>query len=295
MTPFAGLLAYILTPTTSGAVDADAFAARVARLAAHRPHAIGVMGSTGGYLYLAPDQRRRAVAAACEAAGGVPVVAGVGALTTAEALAHAEHAARAGAAGLLLPAPSYLPLTEAEVTALAREVADATDLPVCLYDNPGTTGFAFSERLISELSAHPRITAVKNPAPRDGDHAAPLGRLRAACGPGFSVGWSGDAAAAGAMAAGADAFHSVLGGIAPGLMLALWEARADPARLAAITAALAPLHRLFDAHGSIRIAYALSDVMGGRVVPPRPLLPLPAPVEAEARAALDAARAALAA
>ncbi|WGH77885.1 dihydrodipicolinate synthase family protein [Jannaschia ovalis] len=275
--PFTGLSAFPVTPTDgAGRVATDRLQALVARIAETKPDSIGVLGSTGGYVYLDRAERARAAAAAVAAANGIPVLCGIGALTTREVLAHAEDAARAGAAGLLLAPVAYLPLTEAEVGTLVADTAAATERPICLYNNPTTTGFTFSERLIAELSRTPGVAAVKNPAPADGDVAGQLARLRAACAPGFALGYSGDATIARALAAGTDAWYSVLAGTLPELAAALWAAREDAAARAALDARLAPLWDLARRHGMIRLAHAAVDRLGLGPAPlPRPLLPLP--------------------
>ena len=139
---------------------------------------IGVLGSTGSYMYLSSQERARALSAAIEAAGDVPLIAGIGAMRTSWVIENAKTAEAVGAAGLLLAPGSYLPLLDDEVVQLASDVSAATNLPVCIYNNPGTTHFNVSEELVARLAEIPRVKAVKNPAPLDADYAAQLKRLR---------------------------------------------------------------------------------------------------------------------
>ena len=117
---------------------------------------IGLLGSTGTYAYLTRAERRRAVEAAAGCLGGqVPLIVGVGALRTDDAQDLARDAEAAGADGLLLAPVSYTPLTDEEVFQHFVAVARATDLPFCIYNNPGTTHFTFSDALVARLARSP--------------------------------------------------------------------------------------------------------------------------------------------
>jgi 4-hydroxy-tetrahydrodipicolinate synthase len=103
-------------------------------------------------------------------------------------------------------------------------VATATDLPLCIYNNPNATHFAFSNELIARLSAVPRVVAVKNPAPPPSDAAAKVDALRRKLPADFAVGYSVDWHAAAAVLAGGAAWYSVVGGLLPSPSLALLRA-----------------------------------------------------------------------
>ncbi|MFD0556295.1 4-hydroxy-tetrahydrodipicolinate synthase [Stackebrandtia endophytica] len=94
--------------------------------------------------------------------GRARVIAGVGTNDTVSSIRRACEAEGAGADGLLLVSPYYSKPTQAGLIAHCRAVADATELPVILYDIPGRTGIAFAESTLIELAAHPRIRAVKD-------------------------------------------------------------------------------------------------------------------------------------
>src|SRR5699024_10033035 len=104
---FSGLSAFALTPLLHGEVDEAAFAGLLGRLTAAGVDSIAVAGSTGNYAYLNAAQRATVARLGVEHAAGIPVIVGVGALTTDSVLVHVEQAQRAGAAGLLLPPMSY--------------------------------------------------------------------------------------------------------------------------------------------------------------------------------------------
>ena len=104
---FNGLSAFPLTPMNGGSVDLKAVALLVSRAAQAGVDSLGVLGSTGNYAYLARDERRAILEVAVDAADGVPVLAGVGAVRTRDVLAYAEDAQKAGASALLLAPVSY--------------------------------------------------------------------------------------------------------------------------------------------------------------------------------------------
>ena len=100
---FRGLSAFPLTPLDeTGAVDEPAFERLVGRLAEAGVDSIGALGSTGSYAYLGRDERARVARLAVGAAGGVPVMIGIGAVRTERVIAHAHDAQAAGAAAVLL-------------------------------------------------------------------------------------------------------------------------------------------------------------------------------------------------
>jgi 4-hydroxy-tetrahydrodipicolinate synthase len=289
---FRGLVAFPITPADAeGRVDLAGLQRLVARLDMAGVDSVGLLGSTGTYAYLTRAKRRRAVEAAVECLGGrIPVVVGAGALRTDDAAALARDAEQAGADGLLLAPVSYTPLTEEEVFEHFRAVAAATALPICIYDNPATTRFSFAPALVERLSALPGIAALKAPAPH-ADAAAVLGALRPRLPRGFAVGFSGDWSCAEALLAGADAWHSVVGGLLPAAARALTRAAqsGDAAEARRLDARFRPLWKLFRELSSLRVTYAAADLLGlAHAAPPRPILPLEASTRARVARALDA-------
>lgn len=279
MTLFSGLSAFSITPTdAAGHVDTAALGRLVGRICAAGADSIGLLGSTGGYAFLSRAERRRAVEAAMEHVGGrLPVIVGVGALRTDEAEALARDAKAAGADGLLLAPMSYTPLTEEEVFRHMAAVAAAGELPLCIYNNPGTTRFVFSDALIARLAVLPHIAAIKMPLPTAGDFQGELAQLRAMTPATFSIGYSGDWGAAQSLLSGGDAWYSVVGGLLPAEALALTRAgmAGNREEAEAIDARFQPLWSLFKEFGSFRVMFAIADLLSlCRVAPPRPILPL---------------------
>jgi 4-hydroxy-tetrahydrodipicolinate synthase len=291
---FTGLSAFPLTPADeAGRVDTDALQRLLQRIVAAKADSIGLLGSTGTYMYLTREERRRAVAAAVECVGGrIPIIVGIGTLRTDDVQALARDAASGGAQALLLAPVSYTPLTEEEAFRHFEAAAGATDLPLAIYNNPSTTHFTFTDGLIQRLASLANISAIKMPLPKDLDFSGELSRLRSVTSSSFAIGYSGDWECGRALLAGADCWYSVVGGLFPKQALALTRAAAqgDAEETARLDARFQPLWHIFKAHGSLRVIYAAAEMLGlDAGNPPRPLLPL-AP---EVKPALEAAIAGL--
>lgn len=125
-----------------------------------------LLGTCGENNSLEPEEKRAVLDRARTAvAGRVPVVAGVSELTTKRAVAFARDAEALGVDGLmLLPAMVYVP-TEEELYTHFKSVADATSLPIMLYNNPPAYRVSISARVLKKLADIPNIVAVKESAP----------------------------------------------------------------------------------------------------------------------------------
>lgn len=293
---FRGLSAFPITPMDEGGhVLVDDLARLLERLAAAEIDSVGLLGSTGSYMYLPRDERRRAVAAAAEVLNGrVPLIVSVGAMRTDEAQALARDAESSGADGLLLAPVSYTPLKDEEVFRHYEAVAGATGLPLCIYNNPGTTHFTFSNALIARLTAVPNIAAVKNTGLPAAEMRAAHDALRALVPAGFAVGYSGDWNAGGAILAGGVAWYSVVGGLLPEPTLRLARAAqaGDAAEVARINGLFEPLWAVFRELSSYRVVHAGAKALGlTRADPPRPILPLSGVEYDRAARAVEAAAA----
>ncbi len=200
------------------------------------------------------------------AAQGVPVMVGIGALRTRDVLAHAHDAQAAGASAVLLAPVSYQLLTDDEVLSLYSDVTAELSVPLCVYDNPRTTQFAFSDDLHVAIAQLPHVRAIKLPG--DGA-AARIAGLRARVPESVALGVSGDWFAAEALRAGADVWFSVIGGLFPEPALAI--ARGEDVDLE-------PLWDLFRRYGGIRVVATAAALRGFTGEPnlPRPLRPAPA-------------------
>jgi len=277
---FTGLSAFPLTPVTDDGIDINAFTGLIRRLADAHVDSITALGSTGSYAYLNRSERQRAVELAVAAAGDVPVFAGIGAVRTRDVLMHAQDAQQAGAAALLLAPVSYQRLTDDEVYALFEDVAGAASVPLIVYDNPGTTGFTFTDDLHARIAALDPVAAIKIPPVAGGYPAIQdrVSRLRTLIPADVAIGISGDAVAADALTAGCDAWYSVLGGTLPDLCRSIVDTitKGDTDEAARISERLRPLWDLFATYGSYRVVSAIAETLGlvGHPNLPRPVLGL---------------------
>ena len=125
-----------------------------------------LLGTCGENNSLEPEEKRAILDRARTAVGGrVPVISGVSELTTKRAVAFARDAEALGVDGLmLLPAMVYVP-TEEELYTHFKNVADATSLPIMLYNNPPAYRVSISARVLARLADIPNIVAVKESAP----------------------------------------------------------------------------------------------------------------------------------
>lgn len=276
---FTGLSAFPITPITASGVDEKGFSHILSRLTEARVDSMGILGSTGSYAYLTREQRRRIATLAKQHAGEIPVMVCVGAVST-DAILHLSDDAQAADA-LLLPAVSYQSLRDEEVFALFETVTRHVSVPVCIYDNPGTTHFTFTDELHGLLSSLEGIHSVKIPGVPDNPAAAAerVDALRQHLRPGVTIGISGDAYAGLGLNAGCEVWYSVCGGLFPVTAKQITEAAAanDRERVTTLTTRLEPLWALFRKHrGSLRVIAAAAGVLGLTDTDclPRPLQPL---------------------
>ncbi|GHB14091.1 dihydrodipicolinate synthase family protein [Modicisalibacter luteus] len=274
---FSGLSAFPLTPMNESGIDEAAFAGLVERLAEASVDSIGALGSTGNYAYLTRAERARVAQLAVKHAGNVPVIVGIGALRTRDVLALAEDAQKAGASAVLLAPMSYQKLSTDEVFDLYETVNRSLSVPLCVYDNPGTTHFEFSDDLYGRIAQLPNVRSIKIPGvPADPEAAkAHVERLRALIPPHVTLGVSGDAFAATGLNAGCEAWYSVIGGLFPKTALAITRAAqaGDTQEATRLSERLQPLWALFGQHGgSLRVVAAAAELQG---LIEHPSLPLP--------------------
>ncbi|WP_166986111.1 dihydrodipicolinate synthase family protein [Canibacter zhoujuaniae] len=279
---FSGLSAFPLTPFVDDTLDEQAYAGLIKHLrdaryvdaggTEHRVASIGALGSTGSYTYLSPAEYRQGAEIAVANAGEVPVFLGVSALRTTHMLDRLRTAHEVGASAVLLSPLHYQPLRDHEVFDYYRTAAENSDLPIIIYDNPGTTNFNFSLELYTRLTALPQIKAVKIPGLRadttgcgsaaDADH---LNTIREAVGSDTAIGISGDYHATSALRHGSELFFSVFGGTLPTLALELVAAAADADPQASI-AVEEKLQQLWDLYrkfgGSLRVMDAAAGALG---------------------------------
>lgn len=162
--PFGSVLTAMVTPfTADGAVDLGTAVQLARHLVASGHDGLVLNGTTGEAPTTHAPEKAELVAAVVEAVGDQAwIIAGAGSNDTAHAVRMAEQAAEAGAHGLLVVSPYYSRPSQEGVRRHVTEVADATDLPVMLYDVPGRTGVRFSAATIDALAQHDRVVAMKD-------------------------------------------------------------------------------------------------------------------------------------
>jgi len=274
---FSGLSAFALTPMNERGLNEAAFVRLIGRLVTANVDSIGVLGSTGNYAYLTMAERARVLRLAMEHAGNVPVMVGIGALRTRDVLILAEDAEAARVSGVLMAPMSYQKLHPEEVFGLYEVVTHALSIPLCVYDNPGTTQFVFSDELHGQIAQLPNVASIKIPGvPEDPVEArSRVERLRAQIPSHVTVGISGDGCAANGLNAGCDAWYSVIGGVFPATALAITRAaQAGNAQEATrLSERLQPLWELFSEYGGgLRVVAAAAELQG---LVEHPCLPLP--------------------
>jgi 4-hydroxy-tetrahydrodipicolinate synthase len=162
--PFGRLSTAMVTPFKKDlSIDWDGVATLAQHLLSTGHDAIIVNGTTGEAPTTSDDEKDQIVKVVKDAvAGKAKVVAGAGNNETTHSVEQALRAQKAGADGLLVVTPYYNKPPQAGIEAHFRAIADATDLPVMMYDIPGRTGMQIEPDTIVKLSEHPRIVALKD-------------------------------------------------------------------------------------------------------------------------------------
>lgn len=270
-----GLSAFPLTPMNETQIDESAYKKLIHRLVANSVDSICALGSTGNYMYLNRAERARATALTIEQAEHIPVIVGIGALLTKDVLLLAEDAQQAGASAVLLAPVSYQPLSNAEVFELYKTVNAELSIPLCVYDNPRTTHFSFTDELLGQIAHLSMVRSIKIP-PVAADLTAAkdrISKLRAKIPTNVNLGISGDASAAVALNAGCDVWYSVTAGLFPQTALAVTRAAqaGDTALTLQLSQRLDELWAFFAQHGSLRVIATAAELLGFTESPNLPL------------------------
>jgi len=160
---FEGIFTPAITPyREDGSIDRDAFAAMIEYLIGAGVHGIINGGSTGEYYAQSMDERVEMATLAKEIVGDrVPLIVGTVAIRLEDSIRMAEHAARIGAAGILIGSPPYAVPTERENALNALAIDRAADLPIMLYNYPGRMGVNMGEEFLSRVGRSRNFCAIK--------------------------------------------------------------------------------------------------------------------------------------
>ena len=287
---FKGSFVALITPMgADGAVDEGALREFVEWQVAEGTDGLVPTGTTGESPTLSHAEHRRVVELTIEVAKGrVPVMAGTGSNSTAEAIELTRAAKEAGADAALVVTPYYNRPTQDGLFRHFTAIADAVDLPIFIYNIPPRSVVDMSVDTMARLSQHPNIVGVK-------DATANLTRplhTRLRCREGF-IQFSGeDHTALAFLAAGAQGCISVTGNVAPRLCADMHRAWADGdmKRAIAIQDRLVPVHDAMFAESSPAPAKFAASLLGRTTEFCRlPMAPLTESTRGQVRTAMTGA------
>jgi len=285
-TRFRGSFTALVTPFKNGALDEEAFRELVEWQIAEGTHGLVPVGTTGESPTLSHEEHKRVVEWCVDAARGrVPVIAGAGSNSTAEAIDLARHAEKAGADAVLIVTPYYNKPTQEGLYQHYKAINDAIGIPIIIYNIPGRSVIDMSIDTMKRLYELRNIAGVK-------DATANMTRVtqqRAALGPDFNQLSGEDATALGFMAHGGHGCISVTSNVAPRLCAEFQAAclKGDFATALALQDKLAPLHvNLFIETSPAPVKYALSLLGKCANVLRLPMVPASDKAQAAVRAAM---------
>ena len=285
---FKGSLPALVTPfTTDGELDLDTLKKLVEWHVEQGSHGLVPVGTTGESPTLTHDEHRLVIEEVVKAVDGrIPVIAGAGSNSTREGIGLIRHAAEVGADAALVVTPYYNKPTQAGLIAHYTALAQASDLPIIIYNIPGRSVIDMTPETMGELSKLPTIVGVK-------DATGKLERVsqqRITCGPDFVQLSGEDATALGFNAHGGVGCISVTANVAPKLCAEFQEATlaGDYAKALEYQDRLMPLHvAIFCEPGLVGAKYAMSRLgLCGEHVR-LPLVPLTDPTRRLIDAALE--------
>jgi len=160
-----GIYEPIATPFAGGKIAYDMLEKNLDFWLKSDLEGIVVMGSNGEFVLLTPEEKEELMRFVCaRAKGKKPVIAGTGAESTAETIRLNMKAAEAGADAVLIVTPNYYKgeMTDPVLSRFYTDVADASPLPVILYNMPRNAGINISAKLAVELARHPNIIGIKD-------------------------------------------------------------------------------------------------------------------------------------
>ena len=283
---FKGTYTAIVTPFRNGKIDEAALERLIRAQVRAGVDGIVPVGTTGESPTLSHDEHKRVVEIAVEVARKrVPVIAGAGSNSTAEAIGLAKHARQAGADGILVVTPYYNKPTQEGMFLHFSAIADAADIPMIIYNIPPRSVVDMSVETMARLAKHRNIVGVKDAT---ANLVRPL-HTRRACGDDFCQLSGEDHTALSFNAAGGVGCISVTANVAPRLcseMQTAWM-QGRFADAMAIQNRMVPLHDALFAETSPGPVKFAASLLGKTSEKCRlPLAPLMEPTRARVRAAM---------
>ena len=221
-TLFTGMATAIVTPMKNdGSVDFEAMGRFIDFQIENGINALVVMGTTGENATLEPEEQKEVIAFTVKkTAGRVPVIAGTGTNNTAHVLENTKNACEVGVDGILVVTPYYNKATQAGLIKHFTMIADASEVPVILYNVPGRTGCALTPKTIAALAEHPNIVGLKEAT----GNMSQMVEIMNLCGDKIDVYSGEDALTVPMMAMGGAGTISVLSNILPAETVAMTDA-----------------------------------------------------------------------
>lgn len=288
---FKGSIVALITPMRAdGSVDDAAFSRFVEWQIAQGTAGLVPCGTTGESPTLTHDEHQRAIQIVVEAAAGrVPVIAGAGSNSTAEAVSLVKHAKRLGADAVMAVTPYYNKPSQEGLFLHFSALADAADLPLIIYNIPSRSVIDMSVETMARLAQHPNIVGVKDAT---ANLARPL-HTRRACGAAFCQLSGEDHTVLPFLAAGGHGCISVTANVAPRQCANLHRAWSEGriAEAIALQDALLPLHdAMFCESNPGPVKYAASLLGQTHDHCRLPLAPISDAARARVRAAMTETR-----
>ena len=256
-----GSIVAIVTPMhADGSLDFPGLRKLIDWHIAEGTDGIVIVGTTGESATVTVDEHCALIKLAVEhTAGRIPIIAGTGGNSTAEAIQLTKYAQAAGADAALLVVPYYNRPTQEGMYQHFKAIAEAVDLPIILYNVPGRTVADMSNQTIVRLAAIPNIVGIKDAT---GNLARGIDLLRLAP-PSLAVYSGDDASAMALMFCGGKGNISVTANVAPRAMhdLCIAAMAGDIATAIAINDKVAPLHQqLFIEPNPVPVKWALAEM-----------------------------------
>ena len=221
-TIFTGMASAIVTPMKNDlSVDYEALGRFLDFQIENGINAIVAVGTTGESATLEPAEQKEVIRFTVErVAGRVPVIAGVGTNNTAHVLENVKHACEAGADALLAVTPYYNKATQNGLIAHFTAIADASSVPVILYNVPGRTGCNLLPKTVAKLAEHEKIVGIKEAS----GNMAQMVEIMTLCGDKIDVYSGEDALTVPMMSMGGKGTISVLSNVVPRESVAMTDA-----------------------------------------------------------------------
>ena len=220
-TIFKGMATAIVTPMTADGIDYETLGRFLEFQIENGINAIVVMGTTGENATIEFDDQKEVIRFTVEkVAKRVPVIAGTGTNNTAHVLHNTKNACEVGADAILVVTPYYNKATQNGLYEHFKTVADASTVPVILYNVPGRTGCNLLPKTVARLAEHPNIVGIKEAT----GNMAQMVEIMHLCGDKIDVYSGEDALTVSMMAMGGAGTISVLSNVAPKEAVAMTDA-----------------------------------------------------------------------